>query len=91
MLQRKEHDREIIETVRAAPVKSKEIIVVNDCSHDGARELLERQPCEWVNQIIYHSVNQGKGAALRTGFQHATGDFVIVQDPVLCPIKCRIL
>ncbi len=71
---------EIIEAVRAAPVKNKEIIVVDDCSDDGTRELLERQPCEWVNQIIYHSVNQGKGAALRTGFQHATGDFVIVQD-----------
>ena len=71
---------EIIEAVRAAPVKNKEIIVVDDCSDDGTRELLERQPCKWVNQIIYHSVNQGKGAALRTGFQHATGDFVIVQD-----------
>ncbi len=71
---------EIIEAVRAAPVKNKEIIVVDDCSDDGTRELLERQPCEWVDQIIYHSVNQGKGAALRTGFQHATGDFVIVQD-----------
>jgi glycosyltransferase involved in cell wall biosynthesis len=70
----------VIKAVRSGPVQPVEIIVVDDCSRDGTRELLERQPSGWVNQIVYHSANQGKGAALRTGFRRATGDFVIVQD-----------
>jgi glycosyltransferase involved in cell wall biosynthesis len=70
----------VVEAVRSGPVQPVEIIVVDDCSRDGTREILARQPSGRVNQIIYHNANQGKGAALRTGFQHATGDFVIVQD-----------
>jgi glycosyltransferase involved in cell wall biosynthesis len=70
----------VVEAVRSGPVQPVEIIVVDDCSRDGTREILARQPSGRVNQIIYHNANQGKGAALRTGFRHATGDFVIVQD-----------
>ncbi len=70
----------VVKAVRSGPIQPAEIIVVDDCSHDGTREILARQPPGWVNQIVYHNANQGKGAALRTGFQHATGDFVIVQD-----------
>ncbi|HPW87442.1 MAG TPA: glycosyltransferase family 2 protein, partial [Chitinophagales bacterium] len=61
----------------------KEIIVVNDCSADNTerrvREFQEQHP---EMNIVYkkHEVNKGKGAALRTGIQSATGDFVIVQD-----------
>ena len=56
----------------------KEIIVVEDCSTDGTRELLQK----YVNtyRVIFHERNQGKGAALRTGFKAATGDYVLVQD-----------
>lgn len=61
----------------------KEIIVVNDCSKDNTEQnvLLFQQQRPELN-IVYkkHDVNKGKGAALRTGFQSATGDFVIVQD-----------
>lgn len=59
----------------------KEIVLVDDCSKDNTRavlkELAEAHP-DW--KFAYHDVNQGKGAALRTGFKAATGDLVIIQD-----------
>ena len=72
--------RTIVDRVRAAPVTDKEIIIVDDCSRDGTRDLLRTQIAPLVDKIIYHEVNRGKGAALRTGFAAATGDVVIVQD-----------
>jgi glycosyltransferase involved in cell wall biosynthesis len=72
--------RLIVERVRAAPVKEMEIIIVDDCSRDGTRDLLRTEIAPLVHKILYHEVNQGKGAALRTGFAAATGDAVIVQD-----------
>jgi glycosyltransferase involved in cell wall biosynthesis len=72
--------RTIVDRVRAAPVKDKEIIIVDDCSRDGTRDLLRTQIASLVDKIVYHDVNQGKGAALRTGFAVATGDVVLVQD-----------
>ncbi len=71
--------RTIVDRVRSAPVQNKEIIIVDDCSIDGTRDIL-REITPLVDQIIYHDANQGKGAALRTGFASATGDIVIVQD-----------
>jgi glycosyltransferase involved in cell wall biosynthesis len=70
----------IVAAVRAAPVAQKEIIVVDDCSTDGTREILKNEIEALVTKVIYHPVNAGKGAALRTGFAAATGDAVIVQD-----------
>jgi glycosyltransferase involved in cell wall biosynthesis len=72
--------RLIVDRVRAAPVAAKEIIIVDDCSRDGTRDLLRTQIAPLVDKVIYHEVNQGKGAALRTGFAAATGDIVIIQD-----------
>jgi len=72
--------RNIVDRVRAAPVAEKEIIIVDDFSTDGTRAILESEIRPLVDQIIYHPHNQGKGAALRTGFAAATGDVVIIQD-----------
>jgi len=69
---------EILERVEALDL-DKEIIVVNDSSTDGTAEVLkkyDRSPY----RVAHHAVNQGKGAALRTGFKLATGDVVVVQD-----------
>jgi glycosyltransferase involved in cell wall biosynthesis len=72
--------RTIVERVRSSPYPLKEIIIVDDCSRDGTRDLLRTQIEPLVDKVIYHDANQGKGAALRTGFAAATGDAVIVQD-----------
>jgi glycosyltransferase involved in cell wall biosynthesis len=72
--------REIVERVRRSPVEGIEIIIVDDFSRDGTRDLLKAEIEPLVEKVLYHDVNQGKGAALRTGFKSATGDIVIVQD-----------
>ncbi len=72
--------RSLVDRVRASPVADKEIIIVDDGSRDGTRDLLRTQIAPLVDKIIYHEVNRGKGAALRTGFAAATGDIVIPQD-----------
>lgn len=72
--------REIVQSVRAAPVAEKEIIVVDDCSTDGTREILRSDIASCIDRVIFHDTNKGKGAALRTGIREATGDVVIMQD-----------
>jgi glycosyltransferase involved in cell wall biosynthesis len=70
----------LVNKVLESPIENKEIIIVDDCSKDGTRKILEEQIKPLVSKIIYHTTNGGKGAALRTGFQAATGDVVIIQD-----------
>ena len=68
----------IVQAVAASPIET-EIILVDDCSTDGTRELLPALEGR-VAQILYHEKNRGKGAAIRTGLAAATGDMVIIQD-----------
>jgi glycosyltransferase involved in cell wall biosynthesis len=69
----------IVERVKSVPFPH-EIVVVDDGSTDGTRDVLRDRVASRVDKVILHEKNRGKGAALRTGFAAATGDFVIVQD-----------
>ncbi|MGB0744414.1 MAG: glycosyltransferase family 2 protein [Opitutales bacterium] len=79
------NERDTLDTItqRVLSVSSmdiKEIILVDDCSTDGTRELLEAGYNEPIFKKCFHSENQGKGAALRTGFNKVTGEIVVIQD-----------
>ena len=72
--------RELVDRVLKSPIKNKEIIIVDDCSKDGTRDIIESEIKPLVSRVLFHPVNRGKGAALRTGFAAATGEVVIIQD-----------
>ncbi|MEY2479752.1 MAG: hypothetical protein QOI04_679 [Verrucomicrobiota bacterium] len=71
---------QLVRTVRDCPIKDLEIIIVDDCSTDGTREILREKVAAIADKIIYQPHNQGKGAALRAGFADVTGEIVVIQD-----------
>ncbi len=72
--------KDIVDAVRASPVDDLEIIVVDDHSTDGTVDVLRTEVEPRVDRVLFHNVNRGKGAALRTGFSVVTGDVVVIQD-----------
>ena len=79
--------RVLIDRVRAVPIR-KELVLVEDCSKDGTRAVLQQLEAEAAANpdpmnaitVTYHDVNKGKGAAVRTGFSKARGDVIVIQD-----------
>ena len=72
---------EIVDKALAVQLSmDRELIIVDDCSTDGTRELLETMNGRKDLSVIMHQQNQGKGASLRTGFENATGDIILIQD-----------
>jgi glycosyltransferase involved in cell wall biosynthesis len=80
----KETLAELVERVQRVDLSSweldKEIVVVDDCSRDGTLEIAQSLVDQGVIRLIRHSVNQGKGAALQSGFREARGDIILIQD-----------
>jgi glycosyltransferase involved in cell wall biosynthesis len=71
--------RELVRRVEAVPIP-KEIVIVDDCSSDGTRDLLRQLETHEDVRVFYLPHNQGKGAALREGFRQARGNVILVQD-----------
>jgi glycosyltransferase involved in cell wall biosynthesis len=72
--------KDLLLMVMNSPIDNLEIIIIDDKSTDGSKELLENDLSEHIDKLICHEYNQGKGAAIRSGIKHATGDFIIIQD-----------
>src|SRR6266403_1397808 len=71
--------RIIVEKVKAVVASDTEIIIVDDASTDGTDAIVDKLAAEGI-VVVHHKTNRGKGAAMDTGFQHATGDILLVQD-----------
>ncbi len=72
--------QETVNRVKNVSIPNREIILIDDCSTDGTREIIRNEIEGEVTRVVYHQKNMGKGAALRSGFRVTKGDIVIIQD-----------
>ena len=72
--------KEIINKINSQPDIDKEIIVVDDCSVDKTKEILENEIKESVHKIIFNNQNYGKGYSIRKGIENSSGDYILIQD-----------
>src|SRR5579859_2214111 len=70
---------EVVRRVLEQPF-DKELIIIDDASTDGTREILQQTAWPENIHVLYHKKNRGKGAALRTGIEQASGDIILIQD-----------
>ncbi len=71
---------QLVSLVKQSPLDEKEIILVDDGSNDGTREMIKARLEKEVDKVVYHDRNMGKGVAIKSGLQHVSGDIVIIQD-----------
>lgn len=85
--------KEIINQINEINFISKQIIIVDDCSNDGTREVIRQNLYKKVDKVIYHKKNYGKGYAIKSAQKYIKGEFVIIQDADLeySPKDYRIL
>ena len=70
----------LIENVLKSEISDKEVIIIDDFSTDGTKEILQSKLNKLVKKIVYHDKNLGKGACIRSGMEHVTGEIIIIQD-----------
>lgn len=70
----------IVNAVKSAQPDDKEVIIVDDCSTDGTREIIKTRIESGVDKVIFHDQNRGKGSAIRSAFGVASGDLIVIQD-----------
>jgi len=81
----------LVDRVLQSPVDIHEILIVDDCSTDGTRDIIKQKINHPNSRCFFHEKNRGKGASVRTGFANATGDVVVVQDADCRPSRKRFI
>jgi len=77
--------KEIVDRVSKFNLLEKEIIIIDDGSYDGSREIIKNEIENKIDKVIYHDQNKGKGSAIKNALSFVTGNVVIIQDAIIAP------